>query len=236
MIDRRRGLPLLVLALVLAACGSATNSPTPTIAPAPVTTPEEAVARVIAQEPRLTGIGPRDAGLIGQSSWYEVMPASGVGAFVVTVRVGWGDCPAGCINEHSWTYAVLPDGSVNLQSEGGPAVPSDSWPAPGGGGRTGISIVAASGPTCPVEQPGDPACQPRPVAGAVVVVRDDAGAESARAETDDAGTVFIEVPAGAYVVAAQPVDGLMGTPGPIDVTVVDGAGTLVALDYDTGIR
>jgi hypothetical protein len=87
-----------------------------------------------------------------------------------------------------------------------------------------------------VEQPGDPACQARPVAGAVVVVRDDAGAELARGETDDAGTVFIEVPAGDYVVEAHPVDGLMGTPGPMAVTVVDGAGTLVALDYDTGIR
>ena len=236
MRDRRRGLPFLVLALVLAGCGSATISPAPTIAPAPVTTPEEAVARVIAQEPRLTGIGPRDLGLIGQSSWYEVMPASGVGAFVVTVRIDWGDCPAGCINEHSWTYAVLPDGTVDLQSEGGPAVPADAWPAPGGAGRTGISIVATAGPTCPVEQPGDPACQPRPVAGAVVVVRDAAGTEAARAETDANGTVFIEVPAGEYVVEAQPVDGMMGTPAPTDATVADGVGTLVALGYDTGIR
>jgi hypothetical protein len=237
MIERRRWLPfLLFLALVLAGCGSTTITPTPSIVPVPVTTPEAAVARVIAQEPRLTGIGPRDPGLIGQSSWYEVMPASGVGAFVVTVRVGWGDCPAGCINEHSWTYAVLPDGTVGLQSEGGPAVPADAWPAPGGAGRTGISVVATSGPTCPVEQPGDPACQPRPVARAVVVVRDAAGKELARAETDAAGTVFIEVPAGEYVVEAQPVDGMMGTPAPSDVTVADGAGTLVALGYDTGIR
>jgi hypothetical protein len=202
----------------------------------PVTTAAEAVARVIALEPRLTGIAPRDPGLIGQAAWYEVTPASGVGAFVVTVRIGWGDCPAGCINEHSWTYAVLPDGTVNLQSEGGAEVPMDAWPAPGGAGRTGIAIVATAGPTCPVETPNDPNCQPQPVVGAVIVVRDAAGTEVARAETDAAGAVFIEVPAGAYVVEAQPVEGLMGTPGPADATVVDGAGTLVPLAYDTGIR
>lgn len=194
------------------------------------------MARVIAQEPRLTGIGPRDPGLIGQASWYEVLPASGVGAFVVTVRIGWGDCPAGCMNEHSWTYAVLPDGSVNLQSEGGPPVPAEAWPAPGGAGRTGISIVATAGPTCPVVTPNDPRCQPSAVTGAVIVVRAAGGAEVARAETDAAGTVFIEVPAGDYVVEAQPVEGMMGTPEPLDVTVADGAGTLAALAYDTGIR
>jgi hypothetical protein len=70
----------------------------------------------------------------------------------------------------------------------------------------------------------------------VVVVRDGAGNEVARAETDATGTVFIEAPAGDYVVEAQPVEGMMGTPEPLDVTVVDGAGTLAALAYDTGIR
>jgi hypothetical protein len=237
MTDRRYALSLLLLVLLVAGCGgAATPSATPTAPPGPVTTPEEAVARVIALEPRLTGIGPRDPDMIGQAAWYEVLPASGVGAFVVTVRVGWGDCPAGCIDEHSWTYAVLPDGTVNLQSEGGPEVPADAWPAPGGVGRTGISILATAGPTCPVVTPNDPKCQPQPVVGAVVVVRDAGGNDVARAATDASGAVFIEVPAGGYAVEAQPVEGLMGTPAPVDVTVVDGAGALVALAYDTGIR
>jgi hypothetical protein len=38
------------------------------------------------------------------------------------------------------------------------------------------------------------------------------------------------------VVEAQPVEGLMGTPGPESVTVVDGVATPVELGYDTGIR
>jgi hypothetical protein len=206
------------------------------VAPPPVTTAEEAVAAVLAQEPRLAGIGPRDPELIGQSAWYEVMPASGVGAFLVTVRVGWGDCPAGCIDEHSWTYAVLPDGTVDLQSEGGPEVPADAWPMPGGAGRTGISITATAGPVCPVERPNDPACAPRPVVGATIQVLESNGREFTQGVTDEAGTVFLEVPAGDYIVEAQPVDGLMGTPGPMDAIVAEGAGTLVELAYDTGIR
>ena len=115
-----RRLPITLLAaallVLLAACGGAgdadPSTPTPTPSVGPVTTPEAAVAAVIAHEPRLSGIGPLDLELIGQSSWYEVMPASGVGAFLVSVRVGWGDCPAGCIDEHSWVYAVGPDGRL----------------------------------------------------------------------------------------------------------------------------
>ena len=83
--------------------------------------------------------------MIGQSAGYEVVPASGVGAFLVSVRVGWGDCPAGCINEHTWVYAVSPDGGVTLQSEGGDVVPPDAWPSPGGDGRTGLAIIATAG-------------------------------------------------------------------------------------------
>ena len=234
----RRAGWLAVLLVLLAACGSAGTSPTPapTAQPEPVTTPEGAVAAVIRHEPRLSGIGPLDPDLIGQASWYEVMPASGVGAFLVSIRVGWGDCPAGCINEHTWVYAVQPDGSVQLQSEGGDAVPPDAWPAPGGDGRTGLMLTASAGPTCPVETvPPDPACAAKPVPGAVVVIRDAAGDEVATV-TLDAGATFVELPPGDYVVEPQPVEGLMGTPAPMTVTVVDGAGTPIDLGYDTGIR
>ena len=240
-----RRLPITLLAaallVLLAACGGAGDTdpptPTPTQSVGPVTTPEAAVAAVIAHEPRLSGIGPLDLDLIGQSSWYEVMPASGVGAFLVSVRVGWGDCPAGCINEHSWVYAVGPDGSVTLQSEGGDPVPPDAWPSPGGDGRTGVRIAALAGPVCPVETvPPDPACAPTPVPGALVVVRDAAGAEVTTVTLGDDGTAVVELPAGAYVLDAQPVEGLMGDPGPVSVTVIDGVATPVELGYDTGIR
>jgi len=94
----------------------------------PVTTPEQAWAAVVAAEPRFAGIQPLDPDLIGQSAWYEVQPASGVGAYIVTVTVGWGDCQAGCIDQHTWQYAVGPDGAVTLQSESGDGVPPDAFP------------------------------------------------------------------------------------------------------------
>lgn len=233
---------LVAVAAVLAACaGGGSPAPSGSTAPrpshGPVTTPEEALAAVIAREPRLTGIAPLDPAMIGQASWYEVMPASGVGAFIVKIRIGWGDCPAGCIDEHVWTYVVGPDGSVTVQGEAGPPVPADAWPSPGGDGRTGLLITATAGPICPVEtEPPDPACAARPVAGAVVVVRDEAGAEVAHVTLDAGGFALLELPAGGYVVEAQPVEGLMGTPAPTSVTVVDGLATPVELGYDTGIR
>ncbi len=128
--------------MLAAGCAAGAGaSQLPAASGGPVTTEDQALARVIAHEPRLAGISKRDPEMIGQSNWYEVTPASGVGAFIVTVRLGWGDCQAGCIDEHKWVYAVLPDGTVNLQSDGGGEVPDVAWPSPGPAGEavsTGI--------------------------------------------------------------------------------------------------
>jgi hypothetical protein len=143
---------LLLAALGLAACSGGTGaSPNPSfsasqVAPespgtsgapsapvgGPVTTPEQAWAAVAASDPRFANIGPLDPDLIGQAAWYEVKPASGVGAFLVNVTVGWGDCPSGCIDQHTWTYAVAPDGTVTLQTETGAEPPPDAFPESGG--------------------------------------------------------------------------------------------------------
>ncbi len=180
---------------------------------------------------------PFDPDLIGQASWYKVAPASGVGAFVVTVRIGSGDCQAGCIDEHTWVYAVAPDGTVSVVSETGAAVPGEAWPAPGVAGRTGISGKATAGPVCPVERvPPDPACEPRPVADAVIVIRDASGDEVARATTGADGTYFAALAPGSYSVQPLATKGILGVPGPAGVTVVDGFTTTVDLAFDTGIR
>jgi hypothetical protein len=233
-----RGALALALVLVVAAgCAGASTDASPTPLPVPVTTPEGAVAQVVHAEKRLSGIAPRNPDAIGQAAWYEVAPASGVGAFVVTVRIGWGDCPAGCIDEHVWHYAVAPDGAVSVVSEEGAAVPDDAWPSPLGAGQTGIGGVVTAGPVCPVEKiPPDPACVPRPVDGAMLVFRDASGTEVARVTTAADGTFFAELPGGFYVVAPQPVKGLLGTPGPQSVTVADGAAVRLDVSYDTGIR
>ena len=134
------------------------------------------------------------------------------------------------------TYAPTP-GAVSVVSEGGPPVPADAWPSPIDAGRTGIGGTAVAGPVCPVERvPPDPACAPRPVANATVVIRDGGGSEVARVVTAADGSFFVELPAGDYVVEPQPVEGLMGTAGTQDVEIVAGAMTTIQLDYDTGIR
>jgi Carboxypeptidase regulatory-like domain len=228
----------IAVGVAIGGCGSSGAPSIPPVAtPTTVTTPEAAVARVLDHEPRLAGIAPRNPDAIGQSSWYQVGPASGVGAFVVEVRIGWGDCEAGCIDEHRWMYAVAPDGTVRLTSEAGPPVPDDAWPGTVATGRTGIQGTATAGPVCPVERiPPDPACAARPVAGAVVSVRDPAGTDLARTLTGADGTYFVELPPGRYVVTAEPAAGLMGTPGALDAVVESGSTTTVDLAYDTGIR
>ncbi len=109
-------------------------------------------------------------------------------------------------------------------------------PSPAADPGTGLAIGAEAGPTCPVEQPGDPACKARPVAGATVIVVDRQGTTVATAVTDPEGLATVALPAGEYVVQPQPVQGMMGTAEQQTVTVVDGTMTPVTLAYDTGIR
>ena len=247
-----RGYRILALAaaalIALGCAGSGTSSSAPASSPSaspapslgsPIRSEADAVARVVEHDPRFTGIRARDPGLVGQAAWYDVAAASGVGAYIVTMRVGWGDCPSGCIEEHTWTYAVLPDGEVKLQSEGGSAVPPDAWPAPGAGGgnQTGLHIVALAGPTCPVETvPPDPACAPRPVPNVTVAIFDDSGQEQGTLVLDAAGEGFVGLEPGAYIVNGQGAAGLMNGPEAQRVEVEDGKVTEVALTYDTGIR
>jgi hypothetical protein len=242
---------LVLVAVALVACSSAASSGSPGASSAgpsdpptpsggvigPVTTPEQAVAAVVAANPKFAGIGPKDPDLIGQPRWYEVAPASGVGAFVVRFTVGWGDCPAGCIDKHTWTYAVGPDGTVTLQSEDGSPLPSGDLPTSDVvTSTTGVSIAAAAGPVCPVEKPNDPACAPRPVRGAIVHVVDAGGQVIGSAVTGGDGRVTMTVAPGDYTSTADPVEGLMGAPAPVPVTVVEGTVAPVDLAYDTGIR
>lgn len=101
-----------------------------------------------------------------------------------------------------------------------------------------VSIVAVAGPTCPVvSDPPETNCDDRPVDGAVIIVRDEGGAEVARTTTDAEGMATVELPPGRYLLEPQPVEGLMGTAPPIDVTVIqDAVMDPVTVAYDTGIR
>lgn len=132
-------------------------------------------------------------------------------------------------NRRTWSFIAVVILAIAACSTG---VPSPSA-APG----TGLAISSAAGPTCPVETvPPDPACAPRPVPGARVGILDGQGRSVAAVVLDANGAAIVPLPAGNYVVQAQPAAGLMGTPGPMNVAVVDGTMTPVVLSYDTGIR
>lgn len=244
----------VALILVLVACASGAGSTAPPSAAPPtalpsgtsvtITTPEEAAARVAEFVPSLAGIGPQDPNVIGGCCYWEATPTDR--GFRVAFEVGWGDCPAGCIEGHRWTYDVSSDGNVQLVEESGPPVPAGvpgagaSGTGSGGGdgilpGGSGITGRALAGPTCPVVTEGDPACNDRPLADVTVLVLDSRGSEIARLLTDADGRYAVTLPAGPYTVEPQPVTGMMGTPEPIPVTVADGFVT-VDLGYDTGIR
>lgn len=130
---RAASLLALVLALVLAACGPAATPtpspspsprPTPTPIAQPVTTPAEAAARAIATNRIFAGAMPLTPDVIGASKWWIATPLA-AGGYTIEVTVGWGDCPAGCINRHVWTFEVGADGAVKLLTETGDPVPND---------------------------------------------------------------------------------------------------------------
>lgn len=102
-----------------------------------------------------------------------------------------------------------------------------------------LAVVVAAGPVCPIEQdPPDPECEPRPVAGARILVQPGDGRDMLVGEvtTDEDGHASLELPPGDYLVAALEVNGLMGSPELASVTVVEGETVTLTLLYDTGIR
>jgi hypothetical protein len=98
-----------------------------------------------------------------------------------------------------------------------------------------LSGRLVSGPHCPVETES-PSCDDRPVVGATVVVTAADGSEH-ETRSDDEGIFRLDLPPGTATVTFAPVEGLMGTPAPVSVTV-DSATTadLGDVAYDTGIR
>ncbi len=206
-------------ALLLAACSRGTPAQSASISRA------DAIRLVLSADPRFSAIEARDPGLVGQASWYQLTPTTG--GWQIEVLIGWGDCPAGCISEHLWTYTVGRDGTLALVHEVGD-------PLAGGG----ISGIVTSGPVCPVERASpDPACADRPVVGATLIILGSGGGEVARVTTDGAGRFSVDLAPGSYAVEPQPVTGLLGTPPSQDVTVTGSdPGPVLSFAYDTGIR
>ena len=246
-------LPLALLLLVIGACAGAASSGapsgSPTPAPTTISSVDEAAARVMEVHPELAGIPAKDPTIIGGCCFWEGS-ATGDG-YTVRFEVGWGDCLSGCIDRHSWTFAVSTDGAVTLLDEQGSSpvpsgVPGAGMDADGGGGSTGggggivpggtgVEGHAMAGPTCPVARPNDPACADRPVVGATLVFLTAEGVEAARTTTDADGFYAVPLPPGRYTIEPQPVEGMMHGSPPIPVVVADGV-VNVDIPFDTGIR
>ena len=150
--------------------------------------------------------------------------------------VGWGDCESGCIDEHSWVYAIGPDGTsrrLRIRLTGATRRVAE----PGWSRQDRDRGVAVAGPVCPVERvPPDPACAARPVADATIVIRDASGSVG-RAGRDRRGwLVPRRGPARRLPGRAATGGGSHGRcPGPVGHRR-DGPMATVQLDYDTGIR
>lgn len=100
-----------------------------------------------------------------------------------------------------------------------------------------VAGTVVAGPVCPVEtNPPEPGCEDRAVAGAVIAVTRLDGSAVAEVASDEAGRFLLPLPPGAYRLTPQPVEGLMGTPAPLDVSVAAGETIEVVVSYDTGIR
>jgi hypothetical protein len=238
-------LSILLAGLLVAACGGARPAASGpgggpgSSATAPATrvdTPEEAVAAIRAGTPWFDGIEARNPDMIGQAASWTAEP-TGRQSIRVTFEVGWGDCQAGCIDRHTWTWEVAGDGTVTWVGEDGSLLSPEQVAALASAATTaGVGGRVTGGPTCPVERPGDPACAGRLVSGAVLVVKGAGGAEAARFTTDASGFYRIALPAGGYTLEAGPVEGFMSGPAPQAFTVTGGALTALDLAYDTGIR
>jgi hypothetical protein len=145
----RSGLPVLAVltVIVVAACtdagrsgSSAPSSTAPAVPPSPtftspgptpiavdVTSAADAAALVIATDPRFEGAIALTPDVIGASRWWEATSLAG-GGYHVTITIGWGDCPSGCIDEHVWDFEVSADGQVTFLGESGDPISSGAIP------------------------------------------------------------------------------------------------------------
>lgn len=103
----------------------------------------------------------------------------------------------------------------------------------GGSAGSGIRGRVVILPTCPVETVASP-CPPKPVATSVVAEGEDG--DILRMETDADGTFQIDLPAGRYLLSAQPPPGSMLVPRSQQVTVEAGAYQRVTVVLDSRLR
>ena len=86
--------------------GSEVGAPRVAVSP-PIDSGAEASAAVVALGTPFADFAPVEAAMIGANQTYEVKGSDGGDAvWIVIYTYGWGDCPAGCIDRHSWAFQV----------------------------------------------------------------------------------------------------------------------------------
>jgi hypothetical protein len=180
---------------------------------------------VIASDPRFAGVQALNPGLIGASAWYEVEQSAD--GYRVAITIGWGDCMAGCISRHSWVFDISNDGTIALEKESGdPFQGGVLMPPQQGDAAVDVELVAGLG--CGV----DPGCNGQPAINAKVHFLDPFGSEVTTLTSDATGHAKGTVPAGTYVVTAEPVGAGQTAPQPIAASILAGQQTYLRLAFD----
>ena len=145
---RRTGavlLPLILLAALAAPVRAESASPSPEaspeatpeasllIAPAPyaaalpIATPADANAAVLATGAPFGGFVENTGSLVGASQYFDAKSDPAAGAWTVVYTFGWGDCQAGCIDTHTFTYRVeTATGIARFAGDAGADLPADA--------------------------------------------------------------------------------------------------------------
>jgi len=132
-----------------------------------------------------------------------------------------------------------PSGSIASSGTTGTAGPvsaprlSTTIAASAGPAGTGAYGYVTAGPTCPVQQAGQP-CPPQPVS-AQVEARDSAGAAAASTHTDASGRFLLVLPPGSYTLVVTTGSTYPRCPD-TPVTVRSASMTRADISCDTGMR
>lgn len=131
------------------------------------------------------------------------------------------------------TAAVSPPRpSTTVATSAGPATTTTTTSASAPTGTGAYGYVTA-GPTCPVQQSGQP-CPPQPVS-AQVEARDSAGATTASTHTDSSGRFVLPLPPGSYTLVVTTGSTYPRCPD-TPVTVREASMTRADISCDSGMR
>ncbi|MDE3087840.1 MAG: hypothetical protein KGJ80_00450 [Chloroflexota bacterium] len=100
----------LILLLLITACAAPSEPPVATPSPMPIENSDAAIAATKTRYPEVAKIQKTGAGLIGAST--NITTLERADGWDLVFWEGWGDCPAGCINNRYYYFSVKKDGTI----------------------------------------------------------------------------------------------------------------------------